>query len=334
MHEALFYEKLADNKVHCTLCPRDCVINDGKRGFCYIRKNEGGVLYAVSYGKPSSVAIDPIEKKPLFHFLPGSAVLSIGTVGCNLGCKFCQNWDISKARDELRLSYQVSPEHVVFLAKEHSCLSIGFTYNDPTIFAEYCMDTFTAAQQKRIKRVFVTAGYITPEAREAVYSHLDAANIDLKSFSEKFYKNISLAHLEPVLDTIKYVHAQGIWCELTTLLIPGRNDSGQEIEKMCDWILAQLGPDVPLHFTAFHPDYLMMDVPPTPPATVEHARNIALGKGLHYVYTGNIHSKEGQNTYCPSCNKLLIERSWHHVIRNNLVEGTCPCGRTIPGVWN
>lgn len=324
-----------DDRVVCELCPRQCRIAHGKRGFCFVRANQGGKLVLTTYGRSTGFCVDPIEKKPLNHFLPGTAVLSFGTAGCNLGCQFCQNWDISKARDIERASTFASPQAIVQAAQRTGCRSIAFTYNDPVTWAEYAIDTARIAQQEGLKTVAVTAGYISPAARPEFFQHIDAANVDLKAFTEEFYRKLTLSHLEPVLDTLKWLkRATQVWFEITTLLIPGENDSEEEIARLCDWIVTQLGPDVPLHFTAFHPDYKMLDHPPTPLATLLRAHQQALRAGVRFVYTGNVDDSERQSTYCPSCGKLLVERDWYEVGAYNLRAGGCAfCGQSIPGLF-
>jgi pyruvate formate lyase activating enzyme len=296
--------------------------------------NRGGKLYSLGYGSPAALQIDPIEKKPLSHFLPGSRVFSMGTAGCNMGCFFCQNWDISKSRQDQVHSQRVAPEDVPLLAIEHSCESIAFTYNEPTIWGEYVIDICKAAKDHGLKTVMVSNGYITREAFHDIYDHVDAANIDLKAFTETFYGKITLTHLQPVLDMLQWLKNEtSVWFEMTNLLIPTLNDGAEEVGKLSEWVMQHLGPDVPLHFTAFHPDFKLRDKPATPPETLHRARKIALGVGLHYVYEGNIFS-EGANTACPSCGQLLIRRSWHNVLENQLKNGACPsCGLAIPGVW-
>ena len=332
---AKWWKPDARGKLLCTLCPRYCKIGDGQPGFCYIRQNHGGILYTLGYGHPTGFAVDPIEKKPLNHFLPGSTILSFGTAGCNLGCKFCQNWSTSKAKiDELN-SLTASPEEVVQLAIKHSSPSIAFTYNDPTIFGEYVIDISKIAKEENIKSVMVTAGYIDKEARKDVYKYIDAANVDLKAFTEQFYWKKTSSHLQDVLDTLTWLkHETDVWIELTTLLIPGENDSQEEIKKECGWILKNLGDSVPLHFTAFHPDFKMQDKEMTPAKTLTAARKTATGMGLKYVYLGNVHNVEGQTTYCPVCKEKLIKRNWHTVIADNIVNGRCSnCKTVIDGVF-
>jgi len=332
---AKWWKQTDNNKILCTLCPRYCKIGDGQPGFCYIRQNHGGILYALGYGHPTGFAVDPVEKKPLNHFLPGSTILSFGTAGCNLGCKFCQNWSTSKAKiDELN-SLTESPEEVVQLAIKHSTPSIAFTYNDPTIFGEYVIDISKIAKEQNIKSVMVTAGYVDKDARKDVYKYIDAANVDLKAFTEQFYWKNTSSHLQDVLDTLTWLKNEtDVWIELTTLLIPGENDSKEEIKKECDWILKSLGDSIPLHFTAFHPDFRMRDKESTPAKTLIAARKTAMEMGLKYVYLGNVHNIEGQTTYCPNCNEKLIKRNWHTVIADNIMNGRCyNCKTVIDGVF-
>jgi len=323
-----------DGRIECRLCPRFCHLKPGQRGFCFVRENIDGQMVLTTYGRSSGFCVDPIEKKPLNHFFPGSAVLSFGTAGCNLGCKFCQNWDISKARDMDRLGSRALPQDIAAAARDSGSLSVAFTYNDPVIFAEYAIDTALACKEAGVKTVAVTAGYITEDARAEFFRHIDAVNVDLKSFAEAFYHKICFAHLQPVLDTLKFLKREtDVWFEITTLIIPGENDSDAEIHKMTEWIAEELGPDVPLHFTAFHPDFKMKDHGHTSRQTLLRARRIALEKGLHFVYVGNVHDAEASATYCPSCKKLLIERDWHQVGAYRLDEtGACGfCGEKIPG---
>ncbi len=321
--------------IHCDLCPRACVLKEGDRGFCFVRKNENAQMILTTYGKSTGFCIDPIEKKPLNHFLPGTSVLSFGTAGCNLGCQFCQNWSISKSREIEILSEQASPENIAQAAVRLGCRSVAFTYNDPVIWAEYAIDTAKACHQVGIKTVAVTAGYITAEARPEFYSVMDAANVDLKAFTEKFYKRVTLAALQPVLDTLRWLkHESNVWFEITNLIIPGQNDSSAEIAAMCDWIVSNLGEEVPLHFTAFHPDFRMKDIPPTPSETLTRAREIAIKAGIKYAYTGNVHDPKGASTYCAKCRECLIERDWFDINSFILREGKCPgCGYKLPGVF-
>jgi pyruvate formate lyase activating enzyme len=324
---------MPDGRVECRLCPRFCKLQDGQRGFCFVRQRAGDGIVLTTYGRSSGFCIDPIEKKPLNHFLPGTSVLSFGTAGCNLGCRFCQNWDISKAREFARLSDAAGPDAIAATAKRLACRSVAFTYNDPVVFAEYAIDVAQACRAQGIKTVAVTAGYITGEARPEFYRAMDAANVDLKAFTEDFYHRLCFAELQPVLDTLLYLRREtDVWLEVTTLLIPGENDSPGELDRASDWFAANLGPGVPWHFTAFHPDFKMPDTPWTPPATLARARRIALSKGLNHVYTGNIHDREGGSTWCPSCGALLIERDWYEIGAYNMDGGRCKaCGCEIAG---
>jgi len=334
VHEALWYEKLPGGKVHCFLCPRHCHIGDGQTGFCFVRKNVGGTLYSLAYGQPYAVHVDPVEKKPLFHFLPGTRIFSIGTAGCNMGCKFCQNWDISKAEYDQARAVKLSPDDAVQLARRYGCRSLAYTYNEPTIWAEYAVETSKLAHAAGLKTVMVTNGYATLEALRDIYAHIDAANVDLKAFSENFYRKLTLSHLQPVLEALVALRKMGVWIEITNLVIPTLNDSADEIAQMCRWILETLGDDVPLHFTAFHPDYKLTHLPPTPASVLESARKLAMEMGLRYVYLGNVATDEGSNTYCPRCGRLLIARSWHAVVEVNLdPQGHCRhCQHPICGI--
>jgi len=323
-------------KVVCTLCPRECHIPTGSRGFCFVRANVDGKLALTTYGRSSGFCIDPIEKKPLAHFLPGTPVLSLGTAGCNLGCKFCQNWDISKSREMDTLAGEATPEAIVAAAKETGCRSVAFTYNDPTIWAEYAIDIAKVARREGIKTVAVTAGYISPEARREFYQWMDAANVDLKAFTESFYRKLCQTELAPVLETIKYLkHETNVWQELTNLLIPGENDSPEETKAMCGWIVDNIGDEVPIHFTAFHPDFKMMDKPRTPHETLINARQIAIDMGIKYAYVGNVHDVKRESTYCPGCGGVVIERDWYELGQYNLIGDSCKtCGTKIAGVFD
>ncbi len=341
-YPARWWTMLPDGRMECRLCPRFCKLQEGQRGFCFVRQRTGGGMVLTTYGRSSGFCVDPIEKKPLNHFLPGTSVLSFGTAGCNLGCRFCQNWDISKAREFDRLSDAASPDAIAASAKRLGCHSVAFTYNDPVIFAEYAIDVARACRKQGIKTVAVTAGYITDEARPEFYRAMDAANVDLKAFTEDFYHRLCYAQLQPVLDTLVYLRREtDVWFEVTTLLIPGENDSRGELDRASDWFAANLGPDVPWHFTAFHPDFKMLDKPRTPPATLARAREIARAKGLKYVYTGNVHDRMGGSTWCPACGALLIERDWYELGAYNLDGNRCrACGCEIagrferqPGTW-
>ncbi|MDJ0841117.1 MAG: AmmeMemoRadiSam system radical SAM enzyme [Acidobacteriota bacterium] len=329
-----FWTTLENGRIECRLCPRFCNMKEGQRGFCYVRKNIDGHMALTTYGRSSGFCADPIEKKPLNHFYPGTSILSFGTAGCNLGCKFCQNWDISKSRSNDRLASRAMPEEIAHAAINEGCKSVAFTYNDPVIFAEYAIDTARICREMGVKTVAVTAGYITEEARGEFYRYVDAANIDLKAFTQTFYQKLCYANLDPVLKTLKYLrHETDVWIEITNLLIPGQNDSNEELHAMTDWILEELGPDVPVHFTAFHPDFKMTNIPRTPPSTLTRARNLAMAKGLQYVYVGNVHDWKGSSTYCPSCKKVLVERDWYQLGTYALdAEGNCKhCGTQIPG---
>jgi pyruvate formate lyase activating enzyme len=331
-----YWKTLEDGRVECEICPRFCKLREGQRGLCFVRGNLDGKVVLLSYGRSSGFCIDPIEKKPLNHFLPGTPVLSFGTAGCNLACKFCQNWDISKSREMDRLMDQASPEAIARAAYALNCRSVAYTYNDPVIFHEYAIDTARACRALGIKSVAVSAGYQCPEPREEFYRWMDAANIDLKSFSEDFYHRICGGQLQPVLDTLRYLkHETSVWLEITTLLIPGENDSETELQELTQWVYEHLGPDVPLHFSAFHPDWKMLDKPVIPPSTLIDARQIALKNGLRYVYVGNVHYKEGDSTYCHRCGRLLIGRDWYELSEWNLTpEGACDrCGTACAGVF-
>lgn len=330
-----WWHALDDGRIECDLCPRDCKIHDGQRGFCFVRQNVGGKMELTTYGRSTGFCIDPIEKKPLNHFLPGTSVLSFGTAGCNLGCRFCQNWSISKSREIEALSEVATPETIADSAVRSGCRSVAFTYNDPVIWAEYAIDTAKACHERGLKAVAVTAGYITPQAREEFYEPMDAANVDLKAFTEQFYHKLTFSHLEPVLDTLKWLKTSSrVWFEITTLLIPGENDSPDEIARLCDWVAENLGPEVPLHFTAFHPDFKLRDRGPTPASTLMRARQQAIERGLRYVYTGNVHDTASQSTWCPNCGALLVERDWHELGQYNIRHGRCmTCDTVIPGVF-
>ncbi len=334
LHPGRWWHALDDGRIQCDLCPRDCKLHEGQRGFCFVRQRVGDQMVLTTYGRSSGFCVDPIEKKPLNHFHPGSRVLSFGTAGCNLGCRFCQNWDISKSREDDRLQDQASPGAIAQRAAALGCRSVAFTYNDPVIFAEYAMDVADACHALGVKTVAVTAGYIRPEARRDFYAKMDAANVDLKGFTEDFYKRVTFAHLQPVLETLEYlVHETRVWVELTTLLIPGHNDSEGEVEQLATWVRERLGPEVPLHFTAFHPDFKMRDVGPTPPATLTRSRAIARAAGLRHVYTGNVHDAEGGTTLCAGCGAALVVRDWYDILDYRLnAGGRCPdCGRALAG---
>ena len=331
-----YWHRLEDGRIQCDLCPRYCKLHEDQRGLCFVRARTNDQIMLTTYGRSSGFCIDPVEKKPLNHFLPGTPVLSFGTAGCNLTCKFCQNWSISKARALDRVQDHASPEAIAEAAAASGCRSVAFTYNDPVIFLEYAVDVAQACRARGVRTVAVSAGYIAPEPRRELFRHMDAANIDLKGFTENFYKNLCSGKLAAVLDTLKYLeHETTVWLEITTLLIPGENDSPVEIEALCRWVMEHLGADVPLHFTAFHPDWKMRETPPTPPATLCMARRLGKQHGLRHVYTGNIHDPAGQSTYCHVCSAALIERDGYDLIAWNLTEnGRCrSCGATCAGVF-
>ena len=336
-HQTFYWHRLEDNRIQCDVCPRACKMHEGQRGLCFVRGVEEGAVRLYTYGRSSGFCVDPIEKKPLNHFLPGTSVLSFGTAGCNLACKFCQNWDMSKSREMDTLADQATPQMLADAAKRLGCASIAYTYNDPVIFMEYAMDVADACRTQGVKSVAVTAGYMCQEPRAEFYRHMDAANVDLKGFTDRFYRKICGAELGEVLETLEYLKSETkVWFEITTLLIPEENDSDAEIDAMTQWIMNKLGPDVPLHFTAFHPDWKMMDKPATPAATLTRARAIARKNGLHYVYTGNVHDSLGSSTYCHGCNTRVIERDWYQLGEWRLdAGGAClKCGTQIPGVFS
>lgn len=326
-----YWHTLDDLRIQCDLCPRFCKLREGQRGLCFVRGRRQDQMVLTTYGRSSGFCIDPIEKKPLNHFYPGSSVLSFGTAGCNLACKFCQNWDMSKSREVDILADAASPEQLAIVAKRHGCKSIAFTYNDPVIFHEYAIDAAQACQAQGIKSVAVTAGFVCPEPRREFYRYMDAANVDLKAFTERFYRNIAGGDLQTVLDTLQYIkHETNVWLEITTLLIPGENDSNAELEKLSKWVLENLGCDVPIHFSAFHPDWKMQEIASTPASTLRRARDIACASGLKYVYTGNIHDKQGDTTFCAECGEPLIVRDWYQIEEYRLSEDArCPKCDTI-----
>ena len=336
-YPARWWHAIDDGRLQCDLCPRDCKLHEGQRGACFVRLREGDRMLLTTYGRSSGFCIDPIEKKPLNHYYPGSSVLSFGTAGCNLACKFCQNWDISKSRSMDRLMDQASPAAIAQAAAESGCRSVAVTYNDPVIFLEYAVDVAQSCREEGIKSVAVTAGYITEQPREELFRYMDAANVDLKAFTEQFYHKVCGGHLQPVLDTLVYLkHHTNVWLEITTLLIPGENDSEVELEEMAQWVAANLGPDVPWHFSAFHPDWKMLDRPPTPLATLIKARDIAVKHGIRYAYTGNVHYGAGDSTYCPQCRNKVIGRDWYVMTDWHLTDtGHCRfCGGRIAGLFD
>lgn len=338
-----YWHKLADGRVQCDLCPRFCKLHDQQRGLCFIRQNLNQQIVLTSYGRSSGFCIDPIEKKPLNHFYPGSSVFSFGTAGCNLACKFCQNWDISKSREMDSLMSKATPETIAHAALNEGCKSVAYTYNDPVIFHEYAIDTAQACKELGIKSVAVSAGYVCAQPRAEFYQAMDAANIDLKAFTEDFYHKITGSHLQAVLETLQYIKQEtNVWLELTTLLIPGENDSEKELQEMTQWVVENLGPDVPMHFSAFHPDWKMRDIEKTPTTTLLKARSIAMANGVNYAYIGNAHNKAADSTYCHHCGELLIGRDWYQLSEWNLdSHGACRSCNTVcaglfdkePGSW-
>ncbi len=335
-HPTTYWHKLENGRIQCDLCPRYCKLDEGQRGMCFVRMRENDQIVLTTYGRSSGYCIDPIEKKPLNHFLPGTPILSFGTAGCNLACKFCQNWDISKSRQMDTLADQAQPETIAKAAVQMGCRSVAFTYNDPVIFMEYAIDVAQACHEQGIHSVAVTAGYICEQPRIEFYKHIDAANVDLKGFRNEFYKKLCASELQPVLDTLLYLkHETNVWFEITNLVIPSWNDSDAELEEMTQWVVENLGPDVPMHFSAFHPDFKMMDLPRTPASTLTRARNIAIKNGVRYAYTGNIHDRTGDTTFCHNCQSPLIERDWYELHGWYIDEnGRCQtCGTLCAGVF-
>lgn len=332
-----YWHQLSDGRVQCDICPRQCKLNEGQQGFCFVRARKNNQIVLTTFGRSSGFCIDPIEKKPLFHFLPGSSALSFGTVGCNLMCQFCQNWDISKSKEMNRLASIAMPEAIARAAKYYNCSSVAYTYNDPVTFLEYVIETAKACHKENIKSVAITAGYINPEPLKELATHMDVIKVDLKAFTESFYDRISGGHLQPVLNTISYIKQKTpVWLELVTLLIPGENDSDNELDLMTQWIVNNVGPDVPLHFSAFFPEWKMLDKEPTPLETLIRARTIAMKNGLKYVYTGNLNYDEGSNTYCPQCHRCIIKRILYVIDDYRITpEGNCQfCGAHCPGIFN
>jgi pyruvate formate lyase activating enzyme len=333
-HPARWWHACSDGRLQCDLCPRDCRLREGQRGFCFVRQRRADAMVLTTWGRSSGFSVDPIEKKPLAHFYPGSSVLSFGTAGCNLGCRFCQNWDISRATDQDRLADQATPEQIAARAVALGCRSVAFTYNDPVVFAEYAIDVAQACRALGVRTVAVTAGYLHAAPRAELFSVIDAANVDLKGFTEAFYRRRCLGHLAPVLETLEALVQDGrTWVEITTLLIPGLNDTEAEVAALAEWIAGHLGREVPLHFTAFHPAFELRDLPPTPPATLARARRQALAAGLRYVYTGNVHDPAGEVTACPGCGAAVIERDWYQLLAYRLdAAGRClACGTALAG---
>ncbi len=334
--EARYYEKLPNRKIKCVLCPRECVIDDQETGYCGVRENHGGTYYTLVYGRPCSAHVDPVEKKPLFHFLPGTLAFSIATVGCNVLCKFCQNWQISQARPDQVESYDMPPQAIAKYARDSQSRSIAYTYTEPVIFTEYMHDCAYQGHQYNIKSVMISNGYIQAQPMKDLCAVLDAVKIDLKAFTEKFYQEMVAGHLQPVLDTLVLLKQMGMWTEIVYLMIPTLNDDPNELKQMCKWIAKELGPEVPIHFTRFHPQYRLKNLPPTPIQTLETARKIALDTGLYFCYIGNVPGHEGENTYCPGCKKIVVQRMGFQIIKNAINKnGKCQfCGHKIAGIWN
>jgi len=333
-HPGRHWQSLEDGRLRCDICPQQCKLREGQRGLCFVRQGGSGQIELTTYGRSSGFCIDPVEKKPLNHFLPGTPILSFGTAGCNLTCRFCQNWDISKSREFDRLTDSASPRAIAEAAQAHGCSSVAYTYNDPVIFLEYAVDIAEECRKQGIRSVAVTAGYLMQEARREFFHWMDAANIDLKGFTEAFYRETCGGSLAPVLETLEYLkHETEVWFELTTLLIPGYNDSSSELEKLSRWVVERLGPDIPLHFSAFHPDWKMTGVERTSHSTLKCAREIAQANGIHHVYLGNVHDREGSSTYCHACGQILIGRDWYVLSDWNLdPQGRCSnCLEPCPG---
>ncbi|MCP4606611.1 MAG: AmmeMemoRadiSam system radical SAM enzyme [Proteobacteria bacterium] len=333
-HRALHWEDAKNKRIRCLLCPRECVVADRERGTCGVRENLDGVYYTLVHSNPCSLNNDPIEKKPLFHFRPGTKAFSIATAGCNIECRFCQNWQISQFRPEQVQSREASPEQVVYHARRLGSRSIAFTYSEPVIFYEYMRDICLAAEGTGIGRVMISNGYITEKPLKDLLPHMDAIKIDFKAFSESFYRDVCSAHLRPVLDTLVRIREAGVWLEMVMLVVPTLNDDVSELKAMCRWIMQKLGPDVPIHFTRFHPMYKIKNLPPTPVRTLEKARKIAVDAGLHFAYAGNVPGHPGENTNCPACGKTLIKRDGYFIEKNQIKDGGCPfCNAKIAGVW-
>lgn len=333
--EAKYYKKLEHKEIECELCPRQCKVGDRERGYCGVRENQDGVYYTLVHSRPCSVHNDPIEKKPLFHFLPGTDAFSIATAGCNLNCKFCQNWEISQVRPEQVRAYDLPPEEVAALAQETGCKSIAYTYSEPIIFYEYMLDCAVAGKRRGIRSVVITAGYINHDPWIELIREVDAIKVDFKAFTEEFYHEICRGKLGPVMDALVDLAKSGVWYELVYLVVPTLNDDMGDLRRMSQWLVKELGPDVPIHFTRFGPQYLLKNLPPTPISTLEQAREIALDEGMNFVYIGNVPGHRGEHTYCPGCKGVVIERVGYHITKMNISGGKCKsCGTTIPGVWS
>ncbi len=333
--EALFYQKLPNRRIKCKLCPRECIVGDKERGYCGVRENRGGTYYTLVHSRVCAAHIDPIEKKPLFHYLPGTLAFSVATAGCNVDCKFCQNWDISQSRPEQVPANYLPPQTIAALAAQNRCPTIAYTYSEPAVFSEFLMDTADAGHQAGIRSVAISNGYLQDEALRTAYAKMDAVKIDLKAFSQAFYRDVVGGELKPVLDSLVTLRKMNKWTEIVYLVVPTLNDGDQEFRSLAGWIRTNLGGEVPLHFTQFHPDYLLRNLPITPVSTLERAKAIAEGEGLHYVYIGNVPGHPGQHTYCPRCRKVLVARTGFEVRQMLIQKGGCPfCGQRIPGVWH
>ncbi len=331
---ARHWKPIADKRVACTLCPRLCEVADRERGYCGVRENLDGVYYTLVYGRAVAAHVDPIEKKPLFHFLPGTTAFSIATAGCNMECKFCQNWDISQFRPEQVRSMELFPEDVASLARARSCASIAYTYSEPVIFYEYMLDSAVEGHKRGVRSVMISNGYILEEPLRELLPHLDAVKVDLKAFTDSFYQRLCAGRLQPVLDALRWIREQGTWLEIVDLIIPGQNDGEAEIRELCRWVVRELGPDVPLHFSQFHPTYRITNLPRTPVSTLERCFRIAKEEGAHFVYLGNVPGLGYEDTVCPGCASTVVRRIGYTVLANTLKDGACPsCGRSIPGVW-
>ncbi|MBN2708323.1 MAG: AmmeMemoRadiSam system radical SAM enzyme [Calditrichaceae bacterium] len=334
VREAQYYEKLDHKQIRCKLCPRECIVDDRERGYCGVRENRNGIYYTLVYARPCTYHVDPIEKKPLFHFLPGTMAFSLATAGCNLNCKFCQNWQISQVTPEQVQSIYAPPEKIADFSKKYNCHSIAYTYSEPTIFYEYMNDTIDAGHQEGIKSVVITAAYISQKPLLNLCNKADAIKVDLKAFSESYYKDVVNGELKPVLDSLITMKSQNIWTEIVYLVVPTLNDSDKEIKELCKWIIQYLGKDVPIHFTRYHPQYLLKDLPPTPIKTLERIHEIARSEGIHYSYIGNVPGHPAENTYCHKCNKKIVERSGFTINSILIKDGKCAyCGTKIPGIW-
>jgi len=332
--EAKYYEELPNKIIKCTLCPRECEVDDMERGFCGVKENIGGKYYTFVHSKPCTIHIDPIEKKPLFHFLPGTTALSLATVGCNMDCKFCQNWQISQIRPEQSQYYFMPPDKIVDAAIKNKSVNIAHTYSEPVIFYEYVYDIGVEAKKKSVNNIMISNGYIQPKPMQELCKYLDAVKIDLKAFTEKFYREVCIGELKPVLDVLELIKKEGKWLEIVVLLVPTLNDSKDEISRMSKWIVEKLGPDVPVHFSRFHPQYKLKNLPPTPINTLDRARNTAMQEGLNYVYIGNVPGHEGENTFCSKCKNIVVRRRGYFIDSIKIKDGKCEiCGNKIPGVW-